>query len=123
MSLSIIIPWTDRPWLAPLLEAFVRQCAGLDIEVLLLSPQTVDGATWVPFSGNDVGAMRKYGASVASGDYIAFIDSDDWHSPHWLKHTAEIGADRSADIVFAGMGLQVDVRADLWRVLHFTIPG
>ncbi len=46
-----------------------------------------------------VSAARNYGLRVARGDYIAFVDADDWVSSDYLSQMVEIAQEKSADIV------------------------
>lgn len=47
------------------------------------------------------GASRRYGAEVASGEYICFCDSDDWYEPDFLTDLdKEIEANRSELVIF-----------------------
>jgi succinoglycan biosynthesis protein ExoM len=43
---------------------------------------------------------RNRAVSESAGPYIAFIDDDEWPSPHWLANLYRAAATRSADAVF-----------------------
>ena len=60
-----------------------------------------------------VGSARNVGIEQASGDFITFIDSDDWISSYYVEHLYEAVAKCDADIgiswfenVFEGKALQ-----------------
>lgn len=47
-------------------------------------------------------AARNYGISKASGDYITFIDDDDWIDKNYLEVLYHNAAESKADIVLSG---------------------
>ena len=44
---------------------------------------------------------RKRGLSLAKGDFIKFVDSDDWCEPNMCEHLFEKAIETKADIVFS----------------------
>ena len=47
-----------------------------------------------------VSVARNYGLSKASGDYIGFVDSDDWISPEMYERMVSHMIQESADVVY-----------------------
>lgn len=42
---------------------------------------------------------RNYGIHKAGGEYICFIDSDDWVEPQYIEHMLKIAEENDADVV------------------------
>lgn len=47
-------------------------------------------------------SARKAGLMLAQGDYISFIDGDDWIEPQMYEHMISLAAEYHADIVLEG---------------------
>lgn len=45
---------------------------------------------------------RKSGVEIASGEYVACIDGDDWISPHYFEHFSEIVKEFNPDVICCG---------------------
>jgi glucosyl-dolichyl phosphate glucuronosyltransferase len=54
----------------------------------------------VPNPGKGVAAARTFGAVLASGEVLAFLDDDAWAEPHWLE--ALLSVFRDPSVVGAG---------------------
>lgn len=52
---------------------------------------------------NGVSVARNIGISNAQGDWIAFVDADDWVEPNWISSLAEEKLEDSTDIVIFGL--------------------
>jgi glycosyltransferase involved in cell wall biosynthesis len=55
-----------------------------------------------------IGAGRNTGIEMARGDYIAFIDDDDYAYPDMLAFLIELAQEHRADIAFCGSHKNVD---------------
>lgn len=50
-----------------------------------------------------VSSARNYGVKLAKGEYVTFVDSDDYIDPLMLKKMAKVVKDKNADLVIAGI--------------------
>jgi cellulose synthase/poly-beta-1,6-N-acetylglucosamine synthase-like glycosyltransferase len=85
---SIIIPCTT---VDELTRECVRHCRDLEydnFEIIVLpdASSPIDGATIVPTRPGFPGKKRNLGAKVATGEILAFIDSDAYPREDWLRN-------------------------------------
>ncbi len=111
--ISIIVPvYKDEPYLRQCVDSILNQTYR-DIEVLLIDDGSPDrcGEICDEFAKKDqrirvfhtenkgLSAARNLGLREAKGEYIGFVDSDDWIEPDMyevlLKRMQETGADIS----------------------------
>ncbi len=112
--ISIIVPvYKTEPYLHQCLGSLLRQTYK-DIEILLIDDGSPDrcGAICDEYGAKDkrirvfhtenngLSAARNLGLKEAKGEYLGFVDSDDWIDPDYyeilLKRLLETGADISA---------------------------
>lgn len=109
---SVIIPTFNR---ARDLERALASVLGQtfnDIEVIVVDNHSTDDPAAVIARHNDarislhqidnggiVAKSRNLGIQVARGEYVAFLDSDDWWAPRKLAASVEV-LDRGADVVY-----------------------
>lgn len=55
-----------------------------------------------------LGPARNSGMEVSTGEYIGFVDSDDWIEPQMFEELYNAATQRNADICFSGMQCMVD---------------
>ncbi len=118
---SVILPSFNRgPLLARAVASVLAQPAGHGIEVIVVDDGSTDGTPDLlaaEFGGRvgllhqpnrGPGAARNAGLAVASGDYVAFLDSDDLWLP-WTADTYAAAVDRHRRPAFvAGKPLVFD---------------
>ena len=114
--ISVIIPMYN-------VESFIERCVSSvqngiyqNIEILCIDDGSTDGTLEVVrrLQREDsriivleqehagVSAARNLGLREAKGEYVSFIDSDDWVSPDYLSLMHEIAREKNADIVICG---------------------
>lgn len=114
MLLSIIIPvFNVEPYLKECLDSvFVQDLT--DCEVIAVNDGSTDGSrdiletysgqlTIVDKTNGGLSSARNLGAEKAQGDYLYFLDSDDWLQPHAVASIKKaIGESDGADVVYLG---------------------
>ena len=53
-------------------------------------------------NGGGAGATRNLGLTVANGEYVTFMDADDWMQPDMLEIMYSAAKEESADVVICG---------------------
>ena len=109
MKFSIIIPlYNKAPYIRKALETVCAQTYR-DYEIIVVNDGSTDdsavvaesylqhaeGICYTIISQDNAGvaAARNRGVKHASGDYMAFLDADDWWEPDYLARMAELIAD------------------------------
>ncbi|MCD7726174.1 MAG: glycosyltransferase [Clostridiales bacterium] len=111
--LSIIIPvYNTRPYLTDCLDSILNQ-PWTDYEILLIDDGSSDGSAALcdeyasrhsqirchhqPNSGHT--AARQQGYRLSRGEYVTFVDSDDWISPDMYPRMCQEAQNTHADIL------------------------
>lgn len=109
---SIIIPSYNRLHTLPATIESVMKQTYSDFEIIVADDGSTDGtANWVKKENDDrikyiyqtnagVCAARNKGASIANGEYLIFLDSDDQVLPGWLEDFKHEIDQKSADVVY-----------------------
>lgn len=118
---SIVVPIYNA-------QFFLKECLGSikkqtyrNIEVLMIDDGSTDSSSRIAtdFIKEDkrfkyfykinggLSSARNFGIKIAKGDYICFVDSDDYVSPSFISDMI-VNIDSSIDIVFSGI-LRVDI--------------
>ena len=118
---SVILPcFNVEKYIDRVLESLIRQTIGLEnIEIICVDDASTDGtmlklAVWEEQYSDNIlivkcqenrrqGTARNIGLSYASAPYIAFIDSDDWVEPDYLKCMYDLITEKQLQVVTCGI--------------------
>lgn len=124
--ISVIVPVYN-------LEAYIEKCLTSlaqqsydNFEVLVVNDGSTDGSPVLldAFGARDprfkifhkpnggVSSARNLGLDQAAGDYLGFVDGDDWVAPDFLQTFLDLLAEGEADIAIVGHYLVVDDKLD-----------
>ena len=112
MLLTIIIPHYNlpRPLLERCLESVKRQhLTTSELEVLIIDDESENPPLWVKdmfpefqlicAKHGGLGSARNVGMSKAAGEYLFFLDSDDFIHPQLIEIAYGLAHDHNADLV------------------------
>ena len=112
-KVSVIIPvYNTEKYLRECLDSVVNQTLK-DIEIICVDDGSTDGSLAILHEyeekdsrvkvymqeKSNAGAARNVGLSKATGEYLAFLDSDDYYELFMLEHMLACAQKRVADIV------------------------
>jgi glycosyltransferase involved in cell wall biosynthesis len=111
-DISVVIPTFNRLWALP---QAIDSCLGASapaVEVIVVDDGSTDGTWDFLRDRTDIVAIRtanwgkdwavQAAMQVARGDYVRFLDSDDWLKPGANAAQLAIARDADADVVVAG---------------------
>lgn len=133
--ISVLIPiYQVRAYLAQCLDSVIHQTYQ-NLEIILVDDGSTDGSGEIcdQYAGRDARikvihkengglvSARKAGLQAASGELIAYVDSDDWIDPETYQAMYQMMEDNDADVVVAGHWEHS--RDEEWPVNNFIAPG
>lgn len=115
--ISVIIPvYNAEPYLTECIESVVNQTYQ-NLEIILVDDGSADGSPAIcnMYAAADLRVRvihkkneglvraRKTGVSLATGDYIAYVDADDWIDPDTYETVLKKMEEPGADIILYGL--------------------
>lgn len=115
--ISIIVPvYNVRPYLEQCVRSIIAQTYQ-DWECILVDDGSTDGSgelceklvsederlKVIHQKNQGVSVARNHGIEISKGEYICFIDSDDWVEPTYLSHLYEVYTNNDIDIAVSGI--------------------
>lgn len=112
MKISVIVPvFNSAPYLRECIESILAS-ENAEIELILIDDGSTDesgaicdeyDALVIHRENRGVAASRNEGVRLATGDYIAFVDSDDLVEPEHFCTMLDFAAENSCDVVISGL--------------------
>ncbi|MCR4744626.1 MAG: glycosyltransferase [Lachnospiraceae bacterium] len=138
MKISIIIPVynTDRNYLSESLESCLNQTISDEVEVIAVNDGSTNGADkllkeyadrypalkLIDQKNQGTSVARNSGLEAALGDYIMFVDADDWIEEDCCEKALREAYRTNSDIVFFGYATNYTNR-EINRVLEKVPEG
>ncbi len=113
---SIIVPiYNVEPYLRQCVESLLAQTHP-NIEIVLVNDGSSDGCKEIcdfylardrrikviHQSNQGLISSRKAGLRLSTGEYVAYVDGDDWAEPEMYEHMMTVALRHEADMVVAG---------------------
>jgi glycosyltransferase involved in cell wall biosynthesis len=138
---SVIVPvYNVEKYLNKCLETVVNQTYK-DVEIILINDGSTDNSgkicelwassdkriKYIEKENEGLGPTRNLGIRIARGEYVLFIDSDDWWEYDAIEKLYELATTHDADIVYMNFYFsEYDKEGNLIErphIRHFTING
>ena len=134
---SVIIPvYNVEKYLRQCLDSVVNQTLR-DIEIICVDDGSTDSspAILAEYAAKDprvkvltrehtnAGASRNAGMAVATGEYLGFVDSDDWCEPMLFEEAYAKAKSDDADVVFWGCRDRDGISGKILRDVPFALPA
>ncbi len=124
IAVSIIVPvYNAEKYLVKCLDSVVNQTLK-NVEIILVDDGSTDKSSDIckDYAAKDeriiyfkkenegLAAARQDGMEKASGEYIGFVDSDDWLELNMYERMYSVAKEENADVVFCNAFLDEDVK-------------
>jgi glycosyltransferase involved in cell wall biosynthesis len=135
--ISVIVPvYNVKPYLKKCLDSILRQ-SYRDLEILVIDDGSTDGSQDIcdDFGKTDerirvfhtenrgLACARNLGLEHAKGDWIGFIDSDDWIEPDTYECLMKTAGETDADVVECGYILEFAKTSKNRKAVNQTVCG
>jgi succinoglycan biosynthesis protein ExoM len=130
VSVTVCIASIGRPSLLTALHSISRCHVPPDTKIdVVIADDSASGAVgemmsregdWpfsvqvVPTAAGNISVARNACLNTASGDYLAFIDDDEWADPDWLINLIKHAEDSRADVIFGPIVALLPTEAPNW---------
>lgn len=129
--ISVIVPvYKVEQYLPQCIDSILNQTYR-DIEIILIDDGSPDacGKICDIYAGKDkriktfhknhggLSETRNYGIIKSSGEYLAFVDSDDWIEPDMYEELINVAKEHQAEIVCSGFFYEYPDRTEIATVL------
>ena len=124
IAVSIIVPvYNAEKYLVKCLDSVVNQTLK-NVEIILVDDGSTDNSSeickvyaekderiiYFKKENEGLAAARQDGMEKASGEYIGFVDSDDWLELNMYERMYSVAKEENADVVFCNAFLDEDVK-------------
>lgn len=114
IAVSIVVPvYNAKEYLRKCLDSVVNQTLK-NVEIIFIDDGSTDGSSEIckEYAAKDeriiyykkenegLAAARQDGIERASGEYVGFVDSDDWLELNMYEHMYSVAVKENADVVF-----------------------
>lgn len=136
-TISLIIPTYNVQKYIDVCLSSLREQTLSRIEIIVVNDGSTDGSEVIAKAhasedkrivlinqdNQGLSAARNKGLTAATGEFVGFIDSDDWVSPDYCQKLYCMALQSNADIVRSGI-IEVDSNGGSvkWPSVHFKIP-
>ena len=132
IKVSVIIPvYNVGSYLEQCIDSILCQ-SFVNFELILVDDGSTDrsGAICDKYVGKDarikvihqpnagLPTARKVGLENAKGEYVLYVDADDWVDPNHLESLVEVAEQRDADVVLCGFNYEFPKR----KIKNENIP-
>ena len=133
--LSIIVPiYKVEAYLEQCIESLIRQTYS-NIEIILVNDGSPDQCpaicdkykaldqriVVIHKSNGGLVSARKAGLKIARGEYIGYVDGDDWVEPQMYEDMVHYAQEYNVDVVVAGHKEELD--GNVVEVLYNSLPS
>ena len=127
-TVSIVVPAHNAgSFLCRCLDSLLAQTYG-EMQIIVVENGSTDSTLSLALSYKDMGvdvcvsakigvcAARNMGIDRATGEYIGFVDADDWVEPEYVAEAVSLIVDNGLDIVVGGTEKVMGGRASLLQL-------
>lgn len=134
MRFTVVVPlYNKAPYVGMSLGSLLAQTLQ-DFEIVVVDDGSTDGSAAVVIGLNDprirlvtqrnagVAAARNRGIQEARGDWVCFLDADDWLHPEFLARMQAL-AQRHPQVDIVAGGFKTEDHRDDWRPTPWQLPA